>query len=237
MALLGAPLSAQEMADAERDAFRAEVRAYLLENQEGPMDAIAVLETRREAAEAQSDQMLLSTYNDALFSDGHSYVGGNPEGDITIVEFMDYRCGYCKRAFPEVAELVENDGNIRYIIKELPILGEQSVLAARYAMSVKNIAGDDAYKTIHDTLMAFRGDVTDASLSELSDIFGYDHAAIQSEMSSEAVTTTLAENQRLAQQLNITGTPSFVFADQMLRGYVPLADMQALVRAHRENAG
>ena len=149
---LATPLTAQEMTNAEREAFRAEVRAYLLENPEVIMEAVGILEAREQQARINADLEMARANQDALFNDPTSFVGGNPDGDITIVEFMDYRCGFCKRAFPEVQALLENDGNIRYVIKELPILGEQSVLASRFAIATKQIAGDEAYKSNNNQL-------------------------------------------------------------------------------------
>ncbi|RYG92024.1 DsbA family protein [Loktanella sp. IMCC34160] len=229
LGLLAGSASAFDMAtmtDEERAAFRDEVRAYLLENPEVLMEAIAVLEDRQAVAEAQADEDLARANADALFNDGFSWVGGNPEGDISLVEFMDYRCTYCKRAFEEVEALVAQDGNIRFILKEFPILGEQSVLSSRFAVAVHQLHGDDAYKNVHDALMQVRGDITADSLVRLAETFGLEPDPILERMTSDEVTRVLEENRLLAQRLNISGTPTFVMDDQMLRGYVPLNVMQ-----------
>ena len=97
------------------------------------MEAVQILEDRQAAQEAEAGAGMIATNAEALFDDGYSYIGGNPEGDVTLVEFLDYRCGYCKRAHPEVAELLAGDGNIRLIVKEFPILGEESTLSSRFA--------------------------------------------------------------------------------------------------------
>ena len=142
---------------------------------------------------------------------------------------MDYRCGYCKRAFGEVEELVATDGNIRLILKEFPILGEQSSLAAQFAMAVLEVEGPDAYKTIHDTMMTMRTDVSMSALVELSDTFGLDTAAISDAMLGTGVAVAIGRNQGLAQALDISGTPTFVIGDTLVRGYVPLEQMRAIV--------
>lgn len=224
------------MSDGERDAFRAEVRAYLLENPEVLMEAIAVLENRQAEAEVNRDVNLAQVNANALQNDGFSYVGGNPDGDVTIVEFIDYRCGFCRRAHPEVAELVSSDGNIRIITKEFPILGEQSVMASQFAIATKIIAGDEAYKQVSDALIALRSDVTPASLGSLADAFDLDAEAIFAEMDSETVGEVLANNRALGDRMSITGTPTFVFGDQMVRGYVDLAQMRKIVEAEREDS-
>jgi len=231
-AVMATPLAAFEMtgmSDTERDAFRAEVRAYLLDNPEVLMEAIGVLEDRQAAEAAAGDEELLAVNAEAIFNDGFSWVGGNPEGDITIVEFLDYRCGYCKKAHPEVTELLASDGNIRYIVKELPILGEQSVLAARFAIAVLEVQGDEAYDDIHNTLMTFRGEFSEDTLSALSESKGYDTPAVFAAMNSPETKRIIDENRALAQRMNINGTPSFVFENQMVRGYVPLDGMLGIV--------
>lgn len=228
------PVVAQDMTDAERDTFRAEVRAYLLENPEVLMEAIAVLENRQAEAEANRDNRLADLNADALFNDGFSYVGGNPDGDITIVEFIDYRCGFCRRAHPEVAELISSDGNIRIITKEFPILGEQSLLASQFAVATKIVAGDAAYKLVSDGLMMMRPDVSTASLTALAEDLDLDAGPIFAEMESPAVAEVLASNRALGDRMSISGTPTFVFGDQMVRGYIDIAQMRAIVEAERE---
>ncbi|WP_166416527.1 DsbA family protein [Cochlodiniinecator piscidefendens] len=224
----------EAMTDEERTAFQAEIRAYLLENPEVIMEAVAVLEQRQADSQSQNDATLLQVNADAIFDDGFSYIGGNPEGDITLVEFLDYRCGYCRRAHPEVSELVASDGNIRLIIKEYPILGEQSVLASRFTVAVKQLAGDEAYKRASDAIMEMRGDVSETFLSTLAVELGLETTAVFDRMESDEVTAVLQETRALAQRLQISGTPSFIMEDEMLRGYLPLEAMRQLVEQQRE---
>lgn len=230
LAALAGPASAQEaMTDAERQAFRDEVRAYLLDNPEVLMEAIGILEQREQTARAAAEAQMLALAQDQLINDGYSYVGGNPDGDVTMIEFIDYRCGYCKRAHPEVAELVNRDGNIRYIVKEFPILGDQSVLASQFAIAVKMEAGDDAYKGVNDALMTFQGDISVAALTRISDSFGLQTDAILTRMDTDEVADIIAANRALGAQLQINGTPTFIVEDELLRGYVPLNQMQQIV--------
>jgi len=221
------------MTDEERALFRAEVRAYLFDNPEVIMQAVEILQNREAEAQVQADIDLVSQNADALFDDGYSWVGGNPEGDIVLVEFLDYRCGYCKRAHSEVAELIESDGNIKLIVKELPILGDSSVLASRFAVSVKQVAGDDSYKAVHDALMAFNGDITMPTLRRLGSTFGLDMEAVEAKMDSDEVTAEISATRALAGALAISGTPTFVMQDELLRGYLPLEQMQARVADKR----
>lgn len=220
---------ASEMSAQERTQFQAEVRAFLMGNPEVIIEAVNRLEDRQAEDQAQSDLSLVSDNADAIFNDGYSFVGGNPDGDITLVEFLDYRCGYCRKAHTEVAKMLETDGNIRLIVKEFPILGEQSLLASQFAIAVKQTAGDDAYKGINDAMMTLRADVNMATLSRLADTFGLDMDAISAAMEGPEVANEIAQTRALAQKLQITGTPTFVMQDELLRGYLPYDQMMLVV--------
>lgn len=233
---LAAPVQALDLSDMsteEREAFRAEVRAYLMENPEVIFEAAAAMEERQAQAQAQADSTLVEVNREAIFDDGFSWVGGNPEGDITLVEFMDYRCGYCRKAAPEVAQLLEDDDNIRLIVKEFPILGEASLTSSRFAIATKHLAGDEAYERVHDALMAFSGEPDEVALIRLADGLDLDGKAIMALMDSEAVNAEIAKTRELAQRLQITGTPTFVLQDEMLRGYLPAEQMAAMIAEMR----
>ena len=217
------------MSAEDRSAFQGEVRSYLLENPEVIVEALNLLEARQEMAKAEADMSLVADNADDIFDDGYSWVGGNPDGDITLVEFMDYRCGYCRKAVPEVAELLAQDGNIRFVVKEFPILGEASLISSRFAIATKQVAGDEAYGQVHDALMEFTGNPDEVTLSRLAKGLGLDAQAILDHMDSEDVTKEIQETRELARRLQITGTPTFVLQDEMIRGYVPAAHMQTLV--------
>jgi protein-disulfide isomerase len=172
---------------------------------------------------------MISVNSAAIFQDENSWVGGNLQGDITLVEFVDYRCGYCRKAHDEVAQLVQSDGNIRFILKEFPILGDQSVISSRFAIATRMVAGDAAYKSVHDALIAFKGTVGPESLARLAADLGLDAAPILAKMDSDEVTAVIRDTHQLAARLQINGTPTFVLGEQMLRGYVPLDGMKKLV--------
>lgn len=237
--LMSLPAAAQDydfgsMSDAEKEVFGEAVREYLLTNPELLREWITALQDYEAQQEANRDFDLVAENAEALFEDDRSWSGGNIDGDVVLVEFLDYRCSFCRRAHPEVVELVNSDGNIRKIIKEFPILGEESVVASRFAISVLQVAGPEAYKKISDKLMEHRGQFTSAALGELAEREGLDADAITGHMDSEEVTEVIAANHALAQQMAISGTPTFVLGDQMLRGYLPLSDMRALVTELRE---
>lgn len=221
------------MSESERDVFRAEVRAYLMENPGVLLEAIAVLEERQAAEATSNDATMLLENSEAIYNDGVSFVGGNLDGDITIVEFADYRCGYCKKAHPEIAELVASDGNIRLIYKEFPILGPDSLTLANFAVATLMVAGPDAYEDINNALMNMRGGASPEVLSDLAKAHGLDAPAVMAKMQSDEVRQVIADNRTLGQALNISGTPTFIMGDQMVRGYLPLENMRAFVKELR----
>ena len=223
-----------EMTEAERESFRAEVRAFLLENPEVLVEAMDVLQTKQDQEAASRDLKMMRDNADLIYRDANSWAGGNLEGDITIVEFVDYRCGYCRKAHDEVAELVESDGNIRLVMKEFPILGEQSTLSSQFAIAVRQLHGDDAYKAAHDALITLRGDATPETLARLASELGHDPAAIAERMKAPEVQAIIDTNHALGTMMEINGTPTFIVDETMVRGYVPLDGMRQIVAGQRE---
>lgn len=221
------------MTEAEKEAFGAAIKDYLMANPEVLVEAIGVLEERQAANEAQNDKVLVQANAEDLFNDSHSWVGGNPEGDVTVVEFIDYRCTYCRKAHNEVAALLAKDGKIRFVVKEFPILGQQSELSARFAVAVKQLAGDEVYKKAHDALITFRGDITLESLTRLAEDLGQTPEPILQRMNEEEVTAVLRTNHQLAERMRISGTPAFVIGGDLLRSYAPLPAMQQMVDDQR----
>ena len=227
----GTGFTAPSMSDTEREAFRAEVRAYLMDHPEVIYEAVSELERRQQQAQADMDTTLVEINADDIFHDDHSWVSGNTEGDLTLVEFMDYRCGYCRRAQPVVEQLLQGDGNMRLVIKEFPILGPQSEVMSRFAVAVQQLGGDTAYAQVHARLMAWEGDISPDDMRAIATDLGLDPEAVLARMNGDEVTAVLRANHELAQRLQISGTPTFVMGDgtqgQLLRGALPLDQLQA----------
>ena len=224
-----AQMSVPTLSEGDKAALHSEIRSYLLANPEILSEMIAILEQREAAQLAEDDRTLLSLYADEIFDDGYSFVGGNPEGSTTIVEFLDYQCGYCRKAHPDVSALIAEDGDIRWVVKEFPILGPGSELASRAAISTLLHEGPEAYATLNDKLMRLEGPVTDASLDAVLAEAGVDVAAVKAGMQDEEVTRRIADTRALAESLGIGGTPTFVFADRMLRGFASPDQMLATI--------
>ena len=232
-ALPGFAFDPASMTDAEKKAFGDAVRDYLMANPEVLVDSINVLEARRAADEVKNDAQLVQTNKDEILNDGHSWVGGNPDGTLTMVEFVDYKCGFCKRVNPEVEALIKSDGDIRFILKEFPILGPESDMAARFAIAVQQTAGADTYKKVHDELMAMRKPVNEGTLTEIANDNGIDAQAVLARMNTEDVTAVIRANHQLAEKMGIMGTPTFVIGPELLRG-IPQTGMAAAVAQVRK---
>lgn len=229
-------LDVRNMTPEQRAVFGAEVRSYLLQNPEVIFEAIQILEEKRNRAAETADREMLERHADAIYEDGFSFVGGNPDGDITLVEFLDYRCGYCKRAHPEVQEVLDRDPNVRLIVKEFPILGPDSVAAGRMALAA--LAMDPSkYEELGDKLMSYNGNLTEQVAYKIAGSVGYDIAELKERAGSEAVEAQLQQNYRLAQALGLQGTPAFIVGSEVIRGYLPVDDMLSAIKDARLEQG
>jgi protein-disulfide isomerase len=168
----------------------------------------------------------------ALFSSPHQVTLGNPEGDVTLVEFFDYSCGFCKKALPDMLGLLKTDPKLKIVLKELPILGPGSADAARVAVAVRMQSPDgQKYLAFHQQLLSGAGRATrDKALAAAQDQ-GFDLARLDQDVSSEEVRATLNEDAKLAAALGVTGTPSYVIGDQVIVGAVGIAALKERIDA------
>ncbi|MCP5368981.1 MAG: DsbA family protein [Hyphomicrobiales bacterium] len=215
------PAPAGDMTEEQRQQVEEVVRDYLRRNPEVLVEAIRALQAKEEAAEQEKARQAIVDRKDELLNDGYSPVGGNPDGDVTVVEFFDYRCGYCKRVFPSLQKLMKEDGNIRYVFKELPILGPDSVVAARAAMAVWTL-DKTKYMAFHTAAMESRGALTEAKVLRLAKEAGLDAEAVAKAMKDPEVDKKFLQTRHLAASLGITGTPAFVIGDTLVPGAVSI---------------
>ncbi len=231
-----AQAQAQESAfsDAEQAEIETILRTYLMENPEIIMEAVAVLQAREEQAAEDRARDQLAARGDELFDSPTSPVMGNPDGDVTLVEFFDYNCGYCKRVLDDVFALVEEDDNVRIVFKELPILHETSVLAARAALAAQ---AQGLYVEYHNALMAHRGRMSEEVVFDLARQVGLDVEQLRTDMESDAVAREIAANMALAQALGIRGTPAFIVGDQVIPGAVGIDVLREVIAQARAESG
>lgn len=206
------------------------VREYLLENPEVLVEAIDVLRQRERQATERSRQDALAAHADALADSGPLPVFGNPEGDVTIVEFFDYRCPYCRSMVGPLLDAVRQDGNVRLIMKEYPILSEASEVAARAAIAA---AMQGKYEAFHVALMTELQQVDKAGVLTLAERMDLDAGQLQADMQSETVEQELQRTSRLAEALQIGGTPAFVIGDKLIPGAVDINRLRELIAEAR----
>ncbi len=212
------------------------IRNYLLSNPGVIVEAINVYEEQQKIAAAAADGDLVKANAEELFNDGFSMIRGNPDGDLTVVEFSDYNCGYCKRAHTEVEKFVEADGNVRLVIKELPILGEGSILAARAALASRAQKDGDLYPAFNDALMTHRGSHSEETVMSLAAQVGLDVDALSVDMQSDEVRDQINRTYALARTLKINGTPAFIIGNEVVRGYIPAERLADFAKAEREES-
>lgn len=224
--------------DSFNDKQRAEigqvVRQYLLDNPEILLEVSKELEVRQKAEEDKKREGALAANADAVFKSPHDLVAGNPKGDVTMVEFFDYNCGWCKKGLPEVMSLIENDKNLRLVMKEFPIFGGDSDYAAQAALA-SNAQGK--YWEFHVALLSHEGKLTRETIDEIATAQGLDLDKLKSDMQSPKIAEIIAANQKLAQDLNITGTPAFIIDRTVVPGYLPVDGLMAAINEVRASGG
>lgn len=222
---------AKEMTEAEVKRLALEA---ILENPDVIMQAVAILEKRDEEARAQAARQVLAESSDLLTRDPNAPVLGNPEGDVTVVEFFDYNCPYCRRVAPDVKTLLEQDGNIRLVYREWPILGQASEFAARAALAARK---QGKYEEFHWAMMELRGRANETSVMKIAARLGMDLDRLRADMAAPEVDEHIATSTRLARQLGFGGTPSFVIGSALVPGAISLDDMKSLVKKARRSDG
>ncbi len=232
--LLPAKVGAQQASpDMERAQVERIVREYLLREPEIIMQAIEELQRRRDVAASEQQREQIAAHRQSLLADPRDPAIGNADGDVTLVEFFDYRCGYCRGMVDSLRELIDNDAGVRLVMKEFPILGPESLLAAKAALAADR---QGAYAAMHFALMdADR--IDEATIRRIAEANGLDVDRLFADMESEPVHAHIGDNLDLARSLGISGTPSFVVGDTLLPGAVPLAELNQHIEAERSAAG
>jgi protein-disulfide isomerase len=209
------------------------IRDYLLKNPEVIIQAVRGLEERQKREAQEMTRELIGKHGKELRQDPDSFVAGNPKGDVTIVEFFDYRCGYCKQVHPVVKNALRADGKVRLVMKEFPVLGPESVAASRAAVAAFH-GQRDKYLAFHDAMMERRGTINDAVIMEIAATVGLNVEKLKTDMKSAAVERTLRENYKLAQTLGINGTPAFIIGDELVPGAIIDRQMMQLIAQARQ---
>jgi protein-disulfide isomerase len=222
--------AAEDLTARQKQQVEELLRELLIKNPEILVEALEEYQRRQKADGRARARQALVDNREQIFNDPASPVGGNPNGDVTLVEFFDYQCGYCKAVVERVAGTVAKDKNIRWVFKEFPILGPVSVYASRAALAAHR---QDKYQELHLAMMRSRGKLTEKKVLRFAAEAGLDVARLEADMKTPEIATLIARNMDLAEALNIRGTPAFVIGDVVVPGAIDAATLNRLIAAAR----
>jgi protein-disulfide isomerase len=226
---------AQLFSSEQRGEIEKVIRDYLLRNPEILQEVIQEMERRQAQADAEKHRDAIKEHAEALFNSKRQVVIGNPQGDVTMVEFFDYNCGFCRKALADKIELMKIDPKLRVVLKEFPVLGEGSTQAAQVAVAVRmqDKTGGKKYFEFHQKMFASRGQVDRTRALAVAREIGLDIARVERDMTSDEVRLTLEEDFKLAEALGINGTPTYVFNGQVVVGAVGIEKLREAINTVR----
>lgn len=218
---------------AETEAIETIVGKYLAAHPEAVTQAIARLREQERAAQLESRRSAIEAKAAEIFHDSADPVLGNPKGDVTVVEFFDYRCPYCKASQPNIMAALRKDGNIRLVLKEFPILGPNSVLASRAALASRK---QGKYAVFHTALLESQSSLDSQTIFSLAEAAGLDVTRLAEDMKDPAIDELIKKNYALAEALRIDGTPTFIIGDQLVPGAVGTTVLERLIESARKKS-
>jgi protein-disulfide isomerase len=225
-------IRAAEIPPAQRQAIEGIIHDYLMQNPDVLIEALRGAEDKlNHDADAKATKVL-SDRRSEIFDDPATPVGGNPQGDVTIVEFFDYRCPYCKQVLPSLQTLLKEDRNLRFIYKEMPVLGPASVVAAHAALAAQR---QGKYEAFHAAMMGVKGQITEDTVYKVAGSVGLDVDRLKQDMAAPEIEQALKANLALADALNIRGTPGFIIGNHITPGAIDLDALKDLIAEARKS--
>ena len=232
--IAAAPVRAESFSPTQRGEIERIVKDYLIKNPEILQEVIGELEKKQAAAQAARHRTAVKAHAKTLFNSKYQVTLGNPNGDVTMVEFFDYNCGYCKRALSDMMTLLQTDPKLKVVLKEFPVLGQASVEAAQVATAaILQDSDGKKYLAFHQKMLGSRGRANKASALAAARAAGYDVARIEKDLASDEVKKSLAESFKLAELLGLNGTPSYVVGSDVVVGAIGLAGLKQKVNIAR----
>jgi protein-disulfide isomerase len=227
----GPPVKTAELPSEQRQAIEGIIHDYLLHNPDVLIEALRGAEDKLNREADATAAEVLNDRRSEIFDDPATPVGGNPHGDATIVEFFDYRCPYCKQVLPALQTLLKEDHKLRFVYKEMPVLGPQSVTAAHAALAAQR---QGKYEAFHNAMMATRGQITDETVYSVAGSVGLDLDRLKRDMNAPEIEQALKANLALAEALNIRGTPGFIVGNHIVPGAVELDSLRNMIADARK---
>jgi protein-disulfide isomerase len=226
------PPTAQSFSSDQRLEIEGIIKSYLVAHPEVLQDAMDALDKQQKQADAAKARDTIKKDNATLFNSSHQVVLGNPQGNETVVEFFDYNCAFCKRALPDMLTLLKTSPNLKFVLKEFPVLGPGSVEAAHVAVAARmQDPTGKKYIEFHQKLLGSRGPADQARALVIAKEVGFDMARLEKDMNSDEVKTTIDEDMKLADSLGVSGTPTYVVGDEVVVGAVGLDELKAKLKA------
>jgi protein-disulfide isomerase len=229
LALAGAPARSEEFSASQKSEIESIIKNYLLQKPEVLRDAIAELDAREKLAESKARDAVVGDMSGPLYRVENQAVIGNPNGKVTLIEFFDYNCGYCKRALGDLARLMKDNPDLRVILRDLPILSQGSVDAAHVANAAAVQFKGDKFWEFHQRLLGSRGPVGKAEALAAAKDLGADMDKLAKDAEQPSVTANIEDSTQLAKSLGMTGTPSYVIGNEVVVGAVGYKDLQPKV--------
>lgn len=214
--------------------FNEDVRMFILANPEVILESLKRYEEKIMETVQFKEKELIDREFKALKLNKSSYIGGNPNGSITLIEFIDYKCGYCKRAHGEISKLIKANPEIRFVVKEFPILGDESLIASKASIAILLEQDKIVYKEFTDELLKFTGTINIDFIKDTIKSIGGNTVGIQEKMESKEVSDILQSNYALAKNLNIRGTPTFIIGTEIVRGYKDIKTLQDIINKRKQ---
>jgi protein-disulfide isomerase len=224
-------IAAEEITAEQRKAIEGIIHDYLMKNPDVLIDALREAEAKANSdADTKAAQVLRDRRHE-VFDDPATPVGGNPQGDVTVVEFFDYRCPYCKQVQPALQKLLDQDRKLRFVYKEFPVLGEQSDIAAHAALAAR-LQG--RYEAFHNAMMAAKGQISEELVYRVAGSVGLDVDRLKRDMTDPEIERALSANRALAKALELRGTPGFIIGDHIVPGAIDLDALKTMVADARK---
>ena len=234
-ALFAPPASAQAFSDDQRTQIEGIIKDYLMKHPEVIQEVMTALDKKQQEADAAKATATIKNNNATLFNSPHQVVLGNPQGSVQIVEFFDYNCGFCKRALPDMLTLLKTNPDLKFVLKEFPVLGEGSVEAAHVAVAARmQDPTGKKYMDFHQRLLGGRGPADKAHALAVAKDVGFDMSRIEKDMNSDEVKATIDEDMKLADALGVNGTPSYVIGNQLVVGAVGLDELKEKIASDKK---
>jgi len=229
------PPAAQAFSADQRREIEGIIKSYLVAHPEVLQEAMDALDKQQKQVDADKARVTIRDNNATIFNSPHQVVLGNPQGNVSMVEFFDYNCGFCKRALPDMMTLLKTDPNLKFVLKEFPVLGPGSVEAAHVAVAARmQDASGKKYIEFHQKLLGGRGAADKERALAVAKEVGFDMPRLEKDMNSDEVKTTIDENMKLADALGVSGTPTYVVGDEVVVGAVGLDELRAKINAERK---